>query len=65
MALQTLYAVFQLNKVLWNLSMEETRIPQNMQMSVDFWFVCVEHHKPRVSSEDSWATVFSGLFLGR
>jgi hypothetical protein len=27
--------------------------------------VCVEHHKPRVSSEDSWATVFSGLFLGR
>jgi hypothetical protein len=47
--------------------MEETRIPQNMQMqmSLDFWFVCVEHRKPRVSSEDSWATVFSGLFPGR
>jgi hypothetical protein len=37
---------FQLNKVLWNLSMEDTRIPQNIQMSVNFWFVCVEHHKP-------------------
>jgi hypothetical protein len=35
-----------------------------MQMSVDFWFVCVEHRKPRVSSEEG-TTVFSCLFLGR
>jgi hypothetical protein len=26
--------------------MEETWIQQNIQMSVNFWFVCVEHRKP-------------------
>jgi hypothetical protein len=44
--------------------MEETRIPQNIQMSVNFWFVCMEHRKPTLSSEEGTMT-FSGLFLGR
>jgi hypothetical protein len=39
-------AIFQPNTFLLNLLMEEMRIQQEIQMSVNFWFVCMERRKP-------------------
>jgi hypothetical protein len=58
---------FQLNKVLCmgfttgNLSVEESQIQQNIQMSIIFRFVCGIN--PRVSLEEE-TSAFGGLFLG-